>query len=58
MYLCIDILPNRIESILSWLSYILSCYSFHSSVPGTGRGCRRERPELSGSVPSGIRWSD
>ena len=56
MYLCIDILPNRIESILSCLSYILRCYSFHASVPGTGRAHRVERPELSGSVPPGIRW--
>jgi len=53
MYLCIDILPNRIESILSCLSYILRCYSFHASVSGTGRAHRVERPELSGSVPRG-----
>ena len=40
MYLCIDIFPNRIESILSCLSYILRCYSFHASVSGTGRAHR------------------
>ena len=58
MYLCIDILPNHIESILSCLSYILSCYFFHASVSGTGHAYRVERPELSGSVPPRIRWPD
>ena len=47
MYLCINILVNHIECILSWLTYILSCYSFHASVSGTGRAHRVERPELS-----------
>ena len=55
MYICINILPNHIESILSCLSYILICYSFYASVSGTGRAHRVERPELSGSVPPGIR---
>ena len=50
MYLCIDILPNRIESILSCLSYILRCYSFHASVSGTGRGCRQPGTRLPGDV--------
>ena len=50
MYLCIDILPNRIESILSCLSYILICYSFHASVPGTGRGYRQPSARLPGPV--------
>ena len=49
MYLCIDILLNRIESILLCLSYILSCYSFHASVPGTGRGCRLPGARLPGT---------
>ena len=50
MYLCIDIFPNRIESILSCLSYILRCYSFHASVSGTGRGCRQPGTRLPGDV--------
>ena len=54
MYLCIDILSNRIESILSCLSYILSCYSFHASVPGTGRGFRYDCPCLSRILLRGV----
>ena len=52
MYLCIDILPNRIESILSCLSYILRCYSFHASVSGTGRGYRQQSARLPGPLPA------
>ena len=47
MYLCIDILPNRIESILSYLYYILICYSFYASVSGTDCTRRGECPGLS-----------
>ena len=52
MYLCIDILPNRIESILSCLSYILRCYSFHASVSGTGRTGGDKGAGLPGHLPA------
>ena len=52
MCLCIDILPNRIESILSCLSYILRCYSFHASVSGTGRSCGVAGAGLPGHFPT------
>ena len=37
---------------------MLAGYFLATSVSGTGRGCRVERPELSGSVPPGIRRTD
>ena len=41
----------------NWLECIfLGYYHYRFSVSGTGRAHRVERPELSGSVPPGIRW--
>ena len=37
---------------------MLAGYFLATSVPGTGRAHRVERPELSGGVPPGIRWPD
>ena len=37
----------------------MTCFFYAPfSLSGTGRGCRVERPELSGSVPPGIRRTD
>ena len=37
---------------------MLAGYFLATSIPGTGRAHRVERPELSGSVPPGIRRTD